>query len=231
MIEPAVLEDSVVTEGGTFPLLDYRLDRGGHEWTIRHTGAILTSKDETHAIVLKTNRVPYGIALWPGAIALAHEIADRPGDFAGKSVLELGAGTGLPGIVAASLGARVVQTDHQGLVLDLCRRNGALNGQADIAYRQADWTNWDDPSLYDWIIGADILYIEEQNVDLRRIFEANLAPGGRVLVADPFRTMSLRLMDSLEAAGWQVTSSRWEVGDFTPPRSLGVFEMQPPIRP
>ena len=60
-------------------------------------------------------RVPYGIVLWPAAIALAHEIASR--QVAGMRVLELGAGTGLPGIVAASLGAHVVQTDKQELAL------------------------------------------------------------------------------------------------------------------
>ena len=218
-------DQSLDTTGGTFPLFDYRLRRGGREWTIRHTGAVLTEADETRALVRKTNRLPYGVSLWPSAIALAHEIAGRADAFRGREVLELGAGTGLPGIVAASLGARAVQTDNDVLVLHLCQRNGTRNGVGEIAYRLADWTRWEDPGRYDWIIGSDILYGEERHPDLRRIFEANLGPGGRVLLSDPFRPMAVRLLETLEGDGWGVTASRWEVGGES---TVGVYELIPP---
>ena len=67
---PTTPDSLIVTAGGTLPLVDYRLRSGDQEWTIWHTGTVLTKAAETHAIVLKTNRVPYGVALWPGAIAL-----------------------------------------------------------------------------------------------------------------------------------------------------------------
>src|SRR3954469_14646231 len=116
------------TTGGKFPLLEYRLRRGGREWAILHTGAVLTEADETRAIVRKTNRLPYGVSLWPSAIALGHEVAARPHQFRGRGVLERGAGTGLPGIVAASLGGAVVQTDKDELALHLARLNAGANG-------------------------------------------------------------------------------------------------------
>ncbi len=208
------------TAGGKFPLTEYRIEEGGRTWAVLHAGVVFSKADETHAIVLKTNRVPYGVSLWPSAIVLAHEVATRP-DFSGKSVLELGAGTGLPGIVAATLGARVTQTDHDEFVLDLCRRNGARNG-VEVEYRLADWTAWSETGEYDWIIGADILYVEESHADLRRIFAINR--GGRLLLADPFRKISLRLLETLEGEGWGVTVSRWDVDE----RPIGVFELVPP---
>lgn len=58
---------------------------------------------------------------------------------------------------------------------------------------------------------------------LRRVVAASLAPGGRLLLADPFRPGSLRFLDALEAEGWSVTCSRWEVDDIT----VGVFEAAP----
>src|SRR3954463_5206823 len=115
------------TSAGEFTLQDYRLRRGGREWTVLHTGAVLDRKDERRVIGERDNRLPYGVALWPSAIALAHEILARAGEISGRTVLELGAGTGLPGIVAASLGGRVVQTDRDELALQLCRRNGERN--------------------------------------------------------------------------------------------------------
>src|SRR6476620_5935305 len=99
------------TESGDFVLQEYNLREAGRAWTILHTGAILSRADESHFLGELTDRLPYGVALWPAAIALAHEMVARADTLKGKRILELGAGTGLAGIVAASLGGRVVQTD------------------------------------------------------------------------------------------------------------------------
>jgi predicted nicotinamide N-methyase len=146
----------------------------------------------------------------------------------GKSVLELGAGTGLPGIVAASLGAQVVQTDRDELAMSVCQRNCERNGVEAIERRLADWTGWQDAGRYDWIIGSDILYGAELHPHLRRIFESNLAPGGRVLLSDPFRAVSLGLLETMEEAGWSVTLSKWSVGEEATPRPIAVFELASP---
>jgi hypothetical protein len=63
---------------------------------------------------------------------------------------------------------------------------------------------------------------------LRRIFEFNLAPGGKVLLSDPFRAVSLRLLEALEADGWSIALSKWNVGEEATPRPIGVFELEPP---
>jgi predicted nicotinamide N-methyase len=216
------------TTGGEFPLHEYRLRQAGREWTILHTGAILDILEEARVIADQSNRLPYGVALWPSGIALAHEIATRAAAFSGRTVLELGAGTGLPGIVAASLGARVVQTDRDELVLHLCRINGERNGPGSLEYRLADWTDWRDEARYEWIIGSDILYGESLHPHLRRIFESNLAPRGRILLSDPFRGIGLRLLERLEAAGWGVRYNHWDVGEGDAPLPIAVFELVPP---
>ena len=148
------------------PLHEFHLTLAGREWTVLHVGVVAVSHDDESRYLRdvreKRSLLPYGVALWPSAIALAHELASRGKEaFAGKTVLELGAGTGLPGIVAASLGAaRVVQTDRDESALTVCRRNGARNNATNIEHRLVDWTDWHDETRYDWIIGADILYGE-----------------------------------------------------------------------
>jgi methyltransferase-like protein 23 len=215
------------TTAGDVPLQELRVAVGGREWSILHTDAVLTRADEAGFLLEKKDRLPYGVALWPAAIALAHEIASRVDAFRGARVLELGAGTGLPGIVAASLGARVVQTDRQEVAMSICRRNGERNGVEAIEHRLVDWAEWDDTARYDWIIGSDILYAETMHPHLRRIFASNLAPGGRVLLSDPFRAVSLHLLENMEAGGWRITLTKWGIGEGTDHRPVGAFELLP----
>jgi predicted nicotinamide N-methyase len=213
------------TTAGDVALHEYRATFGRHTYTILHTGAVLTFLDEQRLLSERETRLPYGVALWPAAIALAHEIAARGDEARGCHVLELGAGTGLPGIVAASLGARVVQTDRQQAALSLCRLNAERNGVASVEHRLADWTAWNDGTRYDWIIGSDILYAAAMHPHLARIFESNVAPHGRVLVADPLRRASLSLLESLEAAGWTIRFDQWSVGEEGEQSPVGVFEL------
>lgn len=209
----------LATTAGDLPLEEVILAIDGRSWSILHTGALVTAEQELEFLVgERTVKRPYGIVLWPAAIALAHDLATR--ELAGLRVLELGAGTGLPGIVAASLGARVVQTDRQQLVLHVCRGNAERNGVAAIECRTADWTAWEDTAHYDLILASDCLYAEPLHPHLRRIFEGNLAPGGAVLVADPFRATSLRLLEQMQADGWRVTMDRWSA-----PRPVGVYRL------
>ncbi len=213
------------TTAGDLPLEELEVAIADRTWTILHTGAI-TSHDDEQAFLRggQATPRPYGAVLWPAALALAHDLAGRA--VAGARILELGAGTGLPGIVAASLGARVVQTDRQQLVLHVCKLNAERNQLATtIELRAADWTAWDDPARYDLIIGSDILYAEPLHPHLRRIFDANLAPGGTLLLADPFREMSVRLLETMAAEGWRVTMDKWTVGVAPPPRPVGVFAL------
>jgi methyltransferase-like protein 23 len=135
-----------------------------------------------------------------------------------------------------------VQTDNKELAMSVCRRNGERNrapgqtpngwaGAAPIEYRVADWTAWEDAERYDWILGADILYADGMHPHLRRIFESNLAPGGRLLLADPFRKASLPLLEALEGDGWRIALAKWNVGEERKPRPMGVYELAPPSDP
>jgi predicted nicotinamide N-methyase len=165
--------------------------------------------------------------LWPSSIALAHELVARADSLAGLRILELGAGTGLPGIVAGTFGARVVQSDRLEVALDLCRRNAERN-HVTIEHRVADWTDWSDEQRYDLILGADVLYAERLHPFLRHIFETNLAPAGRLLMADPFRPRSLPLLEAMEADGWKIALTKWTVGETENRLPIGVYEATRP---
>lgn len=216
------------TSAGDFPLNQYCLRAENKEWKILHVSTVLSHEEESKFILELSERLPYGITLWTSAVALAHQVAAVGETFRGCRILELGSGTGLPGIVAATFGAQIIQTDRNELVLSVARRNIILNDVKTIEQRLVDWTNWDDGEKYDWIFGSDILYGEAMHEHLRRIFESNLASGGRILLSDPFRATSFKLLEALEANGWLIKISKWNIGEPANARAIGVFELSLP---
>ncbi len=218
--------DVLHTTAGDLQVEEVTLEVGGRSWVIRNTGAVIAREQEHEFLRSEgATKRPYGIMLWPAAIALAHELASRGPALAGQRILELGAGTGLPGMVAAVAGGRVVQTDRQKIVLHVCKQNAERNGVTGIEHRLADWTAWEDAESYDIILGSDILYAAGLHASLRHIFETNLAPGGTVLLADPFREAGMPLLHAMEAAGWRVALDKWTVGVTPPPRPVGVYAL------
>ena len=173
---------------------------GNRTWCITSVRDEIKLMELTQALA----HPPYGFRLWESAIGLAHWLAERPTQISNKRILELGAGVGLPGMVAASLGAEVWQTDHQPGVLHLAHLNATQNDQAPLPQFVADWRTWDHAGRYDLFIGADILYEHALHFYLERIFHHNLVPGGRLLLTDPGRAQALDFAIQLEEHGWQI---------------------------
>jgi len=147
--------------------------------------------------------IPYYAELWPSALALARHLAAWPGRLSGKTVVELGCGLGLPSLVAASRGARVLATDFHPHNERFLRRNAALNDLPLITYQVVDWNAPPPGLIADLIIGSDLLY-EARNVEpLVRCAAALCGPGGIILLADPGRNHLQGAVDQFRTQGFE----------------------------
>ncbi|KAH9843673.1 putative methyltransferase-domain-containing protein [Rhodofomes roseus] len=101
-----------------------------------------------------------GIA-WPAGEVLSRYIS-RHGSLEGQTVLELGSGTGLVGLVAGKLGAEVWITD-QAPLLSIMRRNVAMNDlSAHVHVAELNWGSPLPPDIHrpSVILAADCVYFE-----------------------------------------------------------------------
>jgi predicted nicotinamide N-methyase len=212
------------TSIGDFSLHEYQLKRIGRCWSFLHTGAILTHEQEQRFLACERDRLPYGVMLWPASIALTHDMLARAHELPGARVLELGAGIGMPGIVAASLGARVLQVDRSEAALHVCKLNSARNGVVSNEVRDADWETFHSQEPFDLVLGADVLYATMLHDRLRAICDAYLAPRGKVLFADPFREQSLPMLEAMEANGWRVSLAKWSIQVEGGRRAIAIYE-------
>jgi predicted nicotinamide N-methyase len=146
--------------------------------------------------------LPYWAELWPSALALARAVAAR--SLGGQRVLELGCGLGLPSLVAALGGARVLATDWSPDAIDLLHENARRTG----ATLETALHAWDDPALpargrWDLVLASDVLY-ERRNVDLLLgLLPRVVDTRGELLLADPGRPPAKRFLEAA-ALDWEI---------------------------
>ena len=191
------------------PFVRRQIVIGNRTWSVE------TVDDEDALLNAAENRslFPFGLMLWESAIALAQHLDEKPALVTGKSVLELGAGLGLTGVIASYLGATVTQTDHDEAALTACARTAALNGITNITRQTGDWH---DPARYDVILGADIGYDGSDHAALLTVFARALTPGGTILLADPGREKQPAFVARARSAGWRVDKTLRHVNELKP---------------
>ena len=130
-------------------------------------------------------------------------------DGAGKTLLELGCGLGLPAIVAARAGFTVTATDYEETALEGVRYNADRNAVTGLRTRVLDWRNIpDDLGTFDLVVAADVLYEAHHPAALAATIFRTLAPGGLGLVADPCRAKAAGFAPAARAAGLAVGKTR-----------------------
>lgn len=125
---------------------------------------------------------PYWAFAWPGGQALARYILDSPDIVAGKIVVDIGAGSGLGAIAAASCGAgSVTAADIDPLAITACRLNARLN-EVNLQ------TSTNDPLRVlpdcDVVLIGDLAYDADLQLRVAQILSDLHAAGTRVLFAD-----------------------------------------------
>lgn len=174
--------------------------------------------------------MPYWAELWPASVLLAAWLVAGPGvgAVAGRRCLDLGCGMGLSAMAGAAAGGRVLAVDYELAAVAHAAGNIRENG-LDAAVAVMDWRHPAcAPGVFDVIWGSDILYESRFYEPLISLFRRLLAPGGRIILSEPWREVSRPVWDRLAADGFGVTRLLRETVAVASCRSvISLYEIRP----
>lgn len=130
--------------------------------------------------------VPYWAYQWAGGTVLARHILGDPATVEGRSVMDLGAGSGLVAIAAARAGAAralAAEVDPQARVA--IELNAAANGVG-VTTVGDDLLDGPPPAA-DVVLVSDLFYADDLAARLAPFLDRCVAAGIAVLVGDPYR--------------------------------------------
>ncbi|XP_059509726.1 histone-arginine methyltransferase METTL23-like isoform X2 [Stegostoma tigrinum] len=140
----------------------------------------------------------YGMYVWPCAVVLAQYVWFSRNTVRGRTFLEIGAGAGLPGIVAAKCGASVILSDAAEIpnCLDNCRLSCQINKLEDVPVIGLTWGQIS-PDLVllpqiDVILGSDVFYDTEDFENILTTIFYLIRKNPRALFWTTYQERSLR---------------------------------------
>ncbi len=137
---------------------------------------------------------PLWARIWKASWVLADHLVAMSTEEAG-SILEIGAGIGVAGIVAASRGHRVTVTEYNEDALAFARANAAINGCYAMHIQRLDWNAPVFEEPFDTIAGSEVLYHERDFESLLNLLSGFLKPDGRIFLTMKPRRSAMMFFD------------------------------------
>jgi predicted nicotinamide N-methyase len=165
---------------------------------------------------------PYWAYDWGGGLALARHILNYPEIVAGRTVLDLGAGSGLVGIAAAKSGAKhVIAADIDRYAIAAIGLNATAN-QVAISAFLGDLTAGSPPEV-DIVLVGDLFYEAGLARRVTAFLDRCLGSNIGILIGDPWRSFLPRMRLQLIA---EYPGTDFGNGNRGEPKQNAVFSFK-----
>lgn len=138
--------------------------------------------------------------VWGSSFLLSSLLLKVKSQLTDLNVLEIGGGHGVCSLICAMSKSNVVMTDLVVDALELCKKSAEKNECLEkMTFKKLDWNKLEtvDDSMYDLVIGSDILFFRGCVKPVAETIKKALKPGGVALVADPCRLNEEDFLDAL----------------------------------
>jgi predicted nicotinamide N-methyase len=133
---------------------------------------------------------PYWAKVWPSAIALHNVLQKHPSLIKDKTVLELGAGIGLPSLLMANEANAIQVSDYNSEAVELLRKNIEHLELENAEALKLDWNALPETIHPEVIILSDVNYDPTQFETLTKLIEKFIHQGSTVILSTPQRIMA-----------------------------------------
>lgn len=140
---------------------------------------------------------PYWAKIWPASIAMSDFIQQHPETVQHKTVLELAAGLGMPGLLAARYAKTVCCSDYLQAAVDAMAASAAQTGLSNITCSLLNWHQLPDNIETEVLLMSDVNYDTAEFDQLYKVLMRFLKRGTSILLATPQRLMAKPFIESL----------------------------------
>jgi predicted nicotinamide N-methyase len=130
---------------------------------------------------------PYWAKVWPAAIAMSEFIDANQNLVAGKSVIELAAGLGLPSLTSAAAAKTVICSDYLSEPLEIVQQSIQFNRCSNVICKMLNWNNLSTDLQTDVLILSDINYNPKDFNQLQKVIHRFLEQGTTIILSTPQR--------------------------------------------
>jgi len=141
---------------------------------------------------------PFWAKIWPSSIALSNFLHEHTHWVKDKTVLELGAGIGLPSFQIAKMVKAVIISDHNSDAVELIEKNIALLDLNNAKAVLLDWNKFQNDIKAEVILLSDVNYAPVEFDSLLQIIENYLSKGSTIIIATPQRIMGIPFIEKLQ---------------------------------
>jgi len=115
-----------------------------------------------------------------------------------KRWLEIGAGMGIAGLVAAKMGHKMTITEYNKDAINFAKANALLNNIDNVDIRELDWNQPLIEGKFDYIIGSEVVFKEEDIMGIYLLFQHYLKPFGTIILAEGMRRTTMTFVREME---------------------------------
>lgn len=145
-----------------------------------------------------TTNFPYWAKIWASSRALATFLRNEPKWIAGKSVLEIGAGIGLPTFNIAQQAATIIVSDYEPEAVALLEKNIQYLGLTNVKAMCIDWNQYPEDIYAETVLLSDINYAPDQFEVLLQLIHQLLDNRTTIIIATPRRISATLFAEKLQ---------------------------------
>jgi predicted nicotinamide N-methyase len=130
---------------------------------------------------------PFWAKIWPSSKAITAFLMENIHFVESKTVLEIGAGIGLPSFTISNYAAKLIISDHSTDAVKLIERNIEYLKLTHAKAILLDWNDFPENLIVDTIILSDINYDLTQIDPLLKMIQYFLSKGSSIIISTPER--------------------------------------------